>query len=180
MKKLLKPEIIIAVIIIAIGIATRFLPHPPNFVPITAIALFAGRYLPKRIAVVAPLLIMLATDYFIGFHEVMLFVYAGILIASVLGFLLKKKPSWGKIFGATLISSIAFFIVTNFGVFIMGNWYPHTVAGFVQCYVMAIPFFRNSILGDFFYVTAFFGAYEIAKFWVENKKISLAAIRIKK
>lgn len=179
MKKFLKPEIIIAFIIITIGIITRFLPHVPNFVPITAIALFAGRYLPKKIAIIAPLLIMLVTDYFIGFHEVMIFVYGGILLAAILGVTLKKKPSWGKIFGATLASSIAFFIITNFGVWIMNSWYPHTFAGLAQCFVMAIPFFRNSLLGDFFYVTVFFGAYEMAKYFVENKKISLTALRIK-
>ena len=121
------------------------LPHLPNFSPITAIALFGGLYFSnKTMAYLVPLFIMALSDLFLGFHSISVVVYAAFLVVSFIG-TQTKKPSVFTI----LLSSISFFIITNFGVWLIG--YPKTWTGLVECYTLALPFFRNSLLGDFFY-----------------------------
>ena len=125
---------------------SRLIPHPPNFAPITAIALFSGFYVTNKFLVYAlPMGIMIISDLFIGFSSITFFVYFAFLMVSFIG-TQSKKPS----FLAILISSISFFIITNFGVWILGG-YPKTWTGLVTCYTIAIPFFKNSLMGDFFY-----------------------------
>ena len=138
-----KQLIIIAFMIIAV--LFRLVPHLPNFTPVTAIALFGGLYFSnKTLAYVAPLFIMLLSDLFLGFHSISIVVYAAFLFVSFIG-TQSKNPS---VF-AILLSSISFFVITNFGVWLIS--YPKSWVGLVECYTLAIPFFRNSLLGDFFY-----------------------------
>tara|TARA_B110000046_G_scaffold114339_1_gene121584 strand:- start:17 stop:466 length:450 start_codon:yes stop_codon:yes gene_type:complete len=128
-----------------IAVLCRLLPHLPNFSPITAIALFGGLYFSnKTMAYLVPLFIMALSDLFLGFHSISVVVYAAFLVVSFIG-TQTKKPSVFTI----LLSSISFFIITNFGVWLIG--YPKTWTGLVECYTLALPFFRNSLLGDFFY-----------------------------
>lgn len=148
--------------ILTLGVLARFLPHMPNFVPITAIALFAGCYLSKRWGILIPLIAMIVSDYFIGFSDVSLYVYGGLIFAFFAGNLIRNHLSTRNVVFGTLASSIAFFVVTNFGVWQQG-WYPHTLQGLITCYTLAIPFFRNSLLGDIVYVGAMFGVYEFVK-----------------
>ncbi|MDC1469927.1 hypothetical protein N8341_01805 [Flavobacteriaceae bacterium] len=138
-----KQLIIIAFMLIAV--LFRLVPHLPNFTPVTAIALFGGLYFSnKTLAYVAPLFIMLLSDLFLGFHSILIVVYAAFLFVSFIG-TQSKNPS---VF-AILLSSISFFVITNFGVWLIS--YPKSWVGLVECYTLAIPFFRNSLLGDFFY-----------------------------
>ena len=138
-----KQFVIIAFMLVAV--LFRLLPHLPNFTPITAIAIFGGLYFTnKTMAYLVPLFIMVMSDLFLGFHTISIFVYAAFILVSFIG-TRTKKPSVFTI----LLSSISFFIVTNFGVWLIG--YPKTWTGLVECYTLAIPFFRNSLLGDFFY-----------------------------
>ena len=138
-----KQLFIIAFMLIAV--LFRLLPHLPNFTPITAIALFGGLYFSnKTMAYLVPLVIMALSDLFLGFHSISFVVYAAFIIVSFIGNQ-TKKPSVFTI----LLSSISFFIITNFGVWLIG--YPKTWSGFVECYTLALPFFRNSLLGDLFY-----------------------------
>ena len=138
-----KQLIIIAFMLIAV--LFRLVPHLPNFTPVTAIALFGGLYFSnKTLAYVAPLFIMLLSDLFLGFHSISIVVYAAFLFVSFIG-TQSKNPS---VF-AILLSSISFFVITNFGVWLIS--YPKSWVGLVECYTLAIPFFRNSLLGDFFY-----------------------------
>jgi len=138
-----KQIVIIAFMLLAV--LFRLLPHLPNFTPITAIAMFGGLYFTnKTMAYLVPLFIMVMSDLFLGFHTISIFVYAAFILVSFIG-TRTKKPSVFTI----LLSSISFFIVTNFGVWLIG--YPKTWTGLVECYTLAIPFFRNSLLGDFFY-----------------------------
>lgn len=137
---------------------SRLIPHPPNFAPITAIALFSGFYVTNKFLVYAlPIGIMILSDLFIGFSSVTFFVYFAFLIVSFIG-TQSKKPS----FLAILISSISFFIITNFGVWILGG-YPKTWTGLVTCYTMAIPFFKNSLMGDFFYSGVMILSYSLSR-----------------
>ena len=133
----------------------RLIPHPPNFVPITAIAIFAGvKFNNIKIAYAIPISIMLISDLFIGFYSISLFVYlAFILIITYSSF--NKKYSIKNI----ILSSVMFFIITNFGVWLMGG-YPKSVEGLVLCYTMAIPFFTNSIIADLFFSAILYYGFE--------------------
>ena len=164
-------EVAIAIIFILIGAFSRLFPHPPNFTPIAAIALFGGVYLSKRLAFILPIAMMLISDLFLGFYEIklMIFVYVCFIISILLGFWLKNHKKWQTIFGASILASLIFFIFTNFAVFAFTPWYSKDFSGLIQCYFMALPFFRNTLLGDLFYVSLFFGIYELAAILVREK-----------
>lgn len=164
-------EFIIALFLILIGVSLRFLPHPPNFAPIAAIALFGGVYLSRKIAFILPLAAMAISDRFIGFYEpkLMISVYGSFLLCVILGFWLKKRKKWYTIGASALISAVLFFIITNFAIWVFTPWYAKTFFGLIQCYLMALPFFRNTLFGDLFYVTVFFGTYELIEIWIRKK-----------
>lgn len=150
--------------LILAAVLSRFLPHPPNVTPIAAIALFSGVYLDRKHTFIVPLAIMMISDFFIGFHDTVLWVYAGFLLAGMIGIWLRGHQGIATTTGATLAGSIMFFIVTNFGVWLTGlNMYTLDTAGLIQCYSAAIPFFRNALVGDLFYVGVLFGSYELVK-----------------
>ena len=151
---------LIAVILILFAAFSRLIPHPANFTPIAAIALFSGAYLGKKYFLIIPIAAMLIGDIFLGFHSTMFWVYGSFAVIAVIGLWLKSRKNVGYIFGTTVVSSIIFFIITNFGVWASG-YYGYTLNGLIECYTMAIPFFRNSIAGDLIYVTAMFGIYEL-------------------
>ncbi|MBI4547881.1 MAG: hypothetical protein HY707_07875 [Ignavibacteriae bacterium] len=158
--------------LIALAVLSRLIPHPPNFAPITALALFSGVYLDKKYTFIVPLVAMLISDYFLGFYTGMAWVYASFIAIGFIGLWLRNHRGIGQTIGATLVGSILFFVVTNFGVWVSSKVaYPHTVDGLIACYVAAIPFFRNTLLGDFFYVAALFGAYELGKRYIPALKI---------
>ena len=166
-----KLEFAIAIIFILIGVSLRLLPHAPNFAPIAAIALFGGVYLSRKTALILPIAVMMISDIFIGSYgiKLMVFVYVSFLICVLLGFWLKKHKKWQTVLGSSILSGIIFFILTNFAVWIFTPWYAKTISGIVQCYVMALPFFRNTLLGNIFYAGAFFGSYEIIRVWIKKK-----------
>ena len=143
---------------------SRLLPHPPNVAPITALALFGAVYLDKKHALIVPLAAMLISDFFIGFYTGMIWVYGSFAAIGLLGIWLRNHPGIGTTIGATMTGSVLFFIVTNFGVWLSSQVaYPHSLAGCVACYTAAIPFFRNTLIGDFGYVVVLFGLYELSK-----------------
>jgi len=150
--------------LILLAVFSRLIPHPPNFAPITALALFGGVYLDKRYAFIVPIAAMLISDYFLGFYTGMVWVYASFIAIGFIGLWLRNHRGVLQTVGATLAGSILFFIVTNFGVWISSQvTYPYTLAGLLECYVAAIPFLRNTLLGDVVYVGAMFGVYELAR-----------------
>lgn len=154
-----------AALVIAIGALARFLPHPPNFTPIAALALVGGTYLDRRYGFVLPLFALLVSDYFLGFHDLMIYVYGSFLIVGLLGVWVGQRKTSLRMVSATLTGSVIFFVVTNFGVWLsgMGIVYPMTFEGLIECYTMAIPFFRNSLLGDVFFAGALYGVFEYAR-----------------
>jgi hypothetical protein len=161
----------LVVVFIFLAAIARFVPHAPNFTPIAAIALFGGVYLNKKYALILPMAAMLISDYFLGFYDfkLMLSVYLGFVLIGLVGLLVRKNKNLFTIIGGTIMGSVLFFVVTNFAVWAFYNWYPHNLSGFVQCFAMAIPFFRNSLLGDLFYVAVLFGSYELIYLWVRRK-----------
>ena len=135
----------LVLILIIFGVLARIIPHPPNFSPIAAIALFSGlNFRNKRIAFILPICILILSDLLLGFSLINLFVYASFLTIVFIGTTIKSIK-----FGNIILSSTIFFIISNFGVWLIG--YPKTIDGLIICYTMAIPFFGYSLVGDLFF-----------------------------
>lgn len=168
-----KNKLFIAVILIALGIACRLLPHPFNFAPIAAIALFAGVYLGAIYALTLPVIAMVIGDIFIGFYswQLMLAVYGSYALIGLLGLAVKKYKSVETVLGGSILASVLFFLITNFAVWQFSTWYAPTWQGLINSYIMALPFFRNTLMGDLFYTGVLFGAYEFVLIWVRRKKL---------
>jgi len=150
-------------ILILVGFGARLLPHPANFTPIGALALFGGLYLPRRWSIIVPFAAMLLSDVVIGFYnwKIMIAVYASFIIMGLIGLAVRKNKKFAAILGGTLLGSIIFFVLTNAAVWIFGTMYTHNISGLVQSYTMALPFFKNSLLGDLFYIGVFVGILEL-------------------
>lgn len=142
--------------------ASRLLPHPPNFAPITAMALFGAVYFDRKYAFILPLAALLLSDIVLGFYDGMTWVYGSFLLIGLLGFWLKSHKSVPAMAGTAVAGSVVFYLVTNFGVWLSGTLYTPDLTGLVACYTAAIPFFRNTLIGDGFYVAVLFGVTEIA------------------
>lgn len=150
--------------LILLAALSRLLPHPLNFAPITAIALFGGVFLDKKHTFIVPIAALLISDYFLGFYPDMGWVYGSFILIGFLGLWLRKHYTLTATVGTTLAGSILFFIVTNFGAWLgYLHLYTRDLPGLIQCYTAAIPFFRNTLAGDFVYVGVMFGAYELAR-----------------
>ncbi len=149
----------------------RLLPHEPNFVPIGAMALFGGTYLVNRkLALLVPVAAMLVSDlalqvmYGTGFYASMIFIYLSFLLIASMGFFLRQRVQRQTIMVASLVGSLAFFIITNFGAWLASHsTYPMTMSGLVQCYVAGIPFFKGTVMSDLFYNLVLFGGFALAK-----------------
>jgi hypothetical protein len=121
------------------------IPHPPNVTPITSLALFSGLMFQKRwLSILVPLVAMFVSDMVLGFGMISLWVYSAFIMITMLGWFLNQMN-----IKSILLSSLVFFIVSNFGVWFMD--YPHTFEGLIVCYTLAIPFFGYSIVGDLFW-----------------------------
>src|SRR3990167_3832661 len=162
MKKYL-PSLINPALIIGLAVAARLLPHPPNFAPIAAMALFGGAYLNPRYAILVPLLALFLSDFFIGFYSpvVMASVYGSFALVGLIGMWLRKRKSPGNVIAAAIGSSLLLFLITNFAVWAAGA-YARDLSGLVQSYIMGVPFLRGTLSGDLFYTAVFFGGYELA------------------
>ena len=146
--------------ILAIGFVARLAPHPANVTPVAALAIFGGSMLPAGWAMGLPLATLILSDVAIGLHQVIAFTWLSFAAIGLLGRWVARHPASRRIFAASLTASVGFFLITNFGVWWLGDggrMYVHTPAGLWQCYVAALPFFRNSLIGDLAYTAAFFG-----------------------
>lgn len=151
-------------ILLFLGAVARFLPHPANFAPIGALGIFAGLYAKNwRQGITLPLTARLISDALIGFFSpgVMAAVYLATLFGAFLGLWVKKRKTVVAIAGATIIGAVVFFLLTNFAVWLFDGLYPLNLPGLLKSYTMAVPFFRNSLLGDLFYTGMLVGSYEL-------------------
>jgi hypothetical protein len=148
--------------IIILSASLRILPHPPNMAPIGGLALFSGATLPLAHAIILPLTAMIISDAVLGFHGTMIYVYGSFILIAILGRLIKSNRSVGRLAGISLMSSTLFFLVTNFGVWATGSMYPKNISGLINCYLLGLPFFRNTIIGDLLYTGLFFYGYALA------------------
>eukprot|EP00825_Cyclidium_porcatum_P016747 TRINITY_DN19678_c0_g1_i1.p1 TRINITY_DN19678_c0_g1~~TRINITY_DN19678_c0_g1_i1.p1 ORF type:complete len:277 (-),score=16.54 TRINITY_DN19678_c0_g1_i1:34-864(-) len=178
MEKNKKLEFVGIVVMILAAALSRLIPHPYNFSPICAMALFGSAYLNNRYyCYIIPIASMWISDlllnniiyaayfdHFIWFYDGAIVTYAAFLLISLLGrSILHNKIALLRLFCTSILSSIIFFLISNFGVWLFSSMlpYPHTFGGLISCYIAGIPFFRNTLLGDFFYIFLMFGVYEL-------------------
>lgn len=158
--------IIFLLLAVGLSVGVRLLPHPPNFTPIAALALFAGVYAARisKWYLFVPLFAMALSDVLIGTYEwkIMAVVYGSFFVVGLIGLLAAKRKNTGTVILGALGGSMLFYIATNFAVWAFTPMYPATLEGLAMSYAMALPFFRNMVLGDLFYTGLFFGAYELA------------------
>ena len=174
-----KKLIITTLIFTAVTIVARMLPHVPNVAPMAALALFSGVYLPKRWSIVVPMVAMLISDSVVGFYEwqVVVAVYLGFAITVMIGWQVRKNVQPLSALAGSLSGSIVFFLLTNAAVWAFAQMYAHTLGGLMDSYVMAIPFFKFSLVGDVAWTTVFFATYQLVlKYFpgVDLKKIEVA------
>lgn len=151
----------LALVVLAAA-ASRLLPHPPNFTPIAAMALFGGaHFADRRQAFLVPLGVMALSDLVIGLHQLVPVVYGSFALIVGIGLWLRTRRTPATIAAAAIASSVVFFLITNFGVWALGSWYPKTAAGLLAAYVAAVPFFRNTLAGDLFYTAVLFGGFAL-------------------
>jgi hypothetical protein len=175
----MKPRTLVVMGAIFLAAFSRLLPLPPNVAPITALALFGGACLADRsVALLATLLAMLLSDLGIetlhrlkltdswGIYPTMWVNYSIFLLITCLGFVVRRHRTVPAVAGATLVSALFFFAVSNFAVWAAGILYPRTPEGLAACYTAAIPFFRNTLMGDCVFATALFGGFALLERWL--------------
>jgi len=161
----------LAISLIIIGILLRFIPHTANFTPVAAIAIFSGVYLNKKQALIVPLLLMILSDLFLGMHNVVFFTWGGFVLVTLLGIWARNHKTFKVIVSTSVVSSVLFYILTNFGVWAMG-WYPQTAKGLLDCYILGLPFLRNFGVATLIYTIVLFGAYEFIARKVRDTKLA--------
>jgi hypothetical protein len=159
-----KRQILLAGLII-LAVITRLIDHPANFSPIMAIAIFSGAFFEdKKLAFLIPLSAMFISDLFLGFYLISIFVYSSFAIGLFIGFYLRNRIKVTNIIIASLVGSVVFFLITNFGAWLTDPMYqPLTTESLIRCYNMAIPFFRTTLAGDLIYTTVMFGSFLLAE-----------------
>jgi hypothetical protein len=160
---------VVSGMIVAAAVA-RLLPHPPNFTPLAAMALFAGAHFDRKaLAFLVPLAAMLLSDAALellfgwGFHADMAAVYVSFVAIVGLGLLLGDRARPVPVLGAALASSILFFLATNFSFWLTSGVYPRSGHGLAACYVAALPFFGNTVAGDLVHTGIMFGVFALAR-----------------
>jgi len=159
-------RLLLALAIIVIAAALRIAPHPWNFTPVGAMALFSGAIIKdRRLAFAFPLLALFAGDLFVGFYKpgLMILVYASFLLSVLIGRVVHGRRTVLRIGAGTLLGSIQFFLITNFAAWWLLNSYPKTTAGLAACYLAGLSLFWNTLVGDAFYCAVFFGAFALAE-----------------
>jgi len=173
----IQPRAVLIIGIVLVAAALRIVPHPINFTPIGALALFGGAYFSsKRAAIAVPLLSLVAGDIFTGFHRLIPYVYASFLVSVAIGFWLRRKKSASRIGTGTAAGAIQFFLITNFALWASSiGSYPKNLGGLAQCYIEGLPFLWNTLVGDAFYVALLFGGMALAEKRFPSLREPLAA-----
>jgi hypothetical protein len=173
--------------LLLIAVVSRVIPHIPNFTPVESIALFSGVYIASRkmsfllpiIGIYVADLILNNTIYrsfypedsaFIWISGYMLWTFIAMAGIIVFGKILKTRLKPLNVVGFSVAGSLLFFIVSNFGVWLGSVTYPKNITGLIECYTMAIPFFRNSLLSNLVFTAVLFGSME----WILRSRLSEA------
>lgn len=171
----------LSIALIFLAALTRLLPHPDNFTPIGAMALFGAAYFSRQaLTLTVPFIALFLSDLVLNnliyrqyYPEFTLitswWIYTAFGLVMLAGWLLlRQKISPARVVAASLSASALFFLVTNFSVWAEGIMYPKTPAGLLACYTAGLPFLKNTIMGDLFFSAVMFGAYE----WMSNRQIT--------
>ncbi len=159
---LLPPRLGLIIAAIGLAVVFRLIPHPPNFAPIAAIGLFGGAYLANRwMALAIPLAALFLSDLVLGLHSGMWAVYAAMAVSVLLGGWLRSNRAPHRVVGAALAGSLVFFALTNLAVWLMDGMYPMTLGGLAACYMAALPFLQNTVVGDLVFTVALFGGFAL-------------------
>ena len=160
--------------------ATRLIPHPPNLTAIGAVALFGAAYFDRRwMAFVVPLAAMLASDLILTSPDPV--TYACFAMTAAMGLLLRDRVTFGRVTAAAIAASVMFFVVSNFFVWWGSRMYPQNAAGLVECYLLALPFAQNMLLGNLLYCGVLFGGmWACQKAWPALGRQKLAPARVLK
>jgi hypothetical protein len=164
--------------LIALDVAARILPQTQNFTPIAASALFAGAVLGRPLALVVPLAAMALSDCVLGFDDwrVMIFVYAGLTMPAVLGLLTRGSYKPIRLVSLAALSSVFFFITSNFAVWMFSGIYARDIAGLVKCYIAALPFFQNTLMGDLFWTAVLFGGLWVVRLALGGRRAQMSTV----
>lgn len=152
------------IVFLILCVVLRVVPHPPNFAPVGATAVLAGRSLPPLLASVLIIAAMMLGDlslaYIYGYpalSAVTPFVYGAFLLQAALGRWLRARR--GGALGAALAGSGAFFVLSNFGVWATSGLYTRTADGLIACYTFALPFLVATVVGDLVWTVILSSAY---------------------
>lgn len=162
----------LAIALIVLGISSRLMDHTPQFTAILAVAMFAGMYLRPIQAMIVPVALMVVTDLILGFHDTMVFTWGSMLIVSALGLWLKNRKSVTSVLAGSIVSALIFFVITN-----LAAWptlYPMTWDGLRECFILAIPFFRTTLLSTIAYSLVLYAGYE----WLLQRSRGTALARL--
>lgn len=165
-------------LMIVLAAFSRLIPHPANFAPIGAMALFGAAHFRSRwAAFLVPLLAFWLSDLavnnilyaqynpsFVWFYSGFYWVYGATALTTCLGFLYLKKVKFFIVLGSSIASAFLFFVITNFGVWASGSMYPHDLGGLIACYVAGIPFYGGTLAGNLFYSMALFGGFSFLQY----------------
>ncbi len=157
---------LLALSLILFMVFSRLIPHPPNFTPIIAVAILSGYFFKNiYISLFVLLSTMLISDLFIGFYKNMIFVYLSLIIIAFIFFKIRKKINYKNLFIFGFFGSLIFFIISNLGVWLLGNMYEKNLQGLIECYFLAIPFFKNTLFSTiiFSYTAVYFHKFSIIK-----------------
>jgi len=170
-------EFVLALGLVSLDVIARLLPHTPNFTPIAASALFAGAVLGRPLAFAVPLAAMLLSDCVLGFYDwrVMTAVYTTLTLPAAMGLLAGGFRLPIVLLPLAIASSLIFFMTTNFAVWMFSGIYARDIAGLVKCYVAALPFFQNTLMGDVFWVAVLFGGLWIVRFVFSPRGAKMSA-----
>ena len=167
--------------LIALG---RIIPHPPNFTPVLAMAVFMP-YLTRDLysSMLVPLSAMFVSDLYLGLHSSMFWVYGSILLGTTLShYTMSIKKTYVHLGSNALLSATIFFVITNFAVWMSGTMYPLTMDGLILCYTMAIPFFGNTLAGTLFYVSLLslvsYSATNISRRYTDDEETITSSLNI--
>jgi len=165
-------------LVVLLAVLTRFLPHVPNFSPVFAALLFGGAHLKRRDAIWYPIALLAASDVVLTTQVYRMrlgwgqsITWLGFAVVALIGYWLRQRETVGRVGVVALAGPTAFFLISNFGVWLGWRMYPATWDGMVTCYVAALPFYRNSLLSSVVYVALLFGANAI----YQRKRVGIAS-----
>jgi len=158
---------LLAACLVGLIVAARLIPHAPNFTPVVAAGLFAGMAFRSRaLAIFVPIAAMLFSDLILGAEDwrIRAVIYAALILPAILGIWGQRFRPIMALLPLAVTSSLLFFVTTNFAVWAFGGMYTLDFAGLVRCYVLALPFLQNTVVGDVAWTAVLFGSWWLVQF----------------